>query len=80
MATETADLADALARARSGDETGFLELWRALQPRLLRYLRVLSCGDAEDVASETWLQVVRDLQPVVVTIVVGERPVPSKKE
>ncbi len=62
MATETADLADALARARSGDETGFLELWRALQPRLLRYLRVLSCGDAEDVASETWLQVVRDLQ------------------
>ena len=61
MATETADLADALERARSGDEAGFLELWRALQPRLLRYLRVLSCGDAEDVASETWLQVVRDL-------------------
>lgn len=61
MATETSDLDGALARARSGDEAGFLELWRELQPRLLRYLRVLSCDDADDVASETWLQVVRDL-------------------
>lgn len=50
-----------LARARSGDEVGFLELWRQLQPRLLRYLRVLGCDDADDVASETWLQVIRDL-------------------
>ncbi len=50
-----------LARARSGDEAGFLELWRALQPRLLRYLHVLGCDDPDDVASETWLQVVRDL-------------------
>jgi len=60
-AHDTADLAGALEQARSGNEAGFLQLWRALQPRLLRYLRVLSCGDAEDVASETWLQVVRDL-------------------
>jgi RNA polymerase sigma-70 factor, ECF subfamily len=52
---------DALARARTGDEAGFLELWRALQPRLLRLLRVLGCDDPDDVASETWLQVVRDL-------------------
>jgi RNA polymerase sigma-70 factor (ECF subfamily) len=55
------DLGRALARAQSGDETGFLELWRHLQPRLLRFLRVLNCDDADDVASETWLQVVRDL-------------------
>jgi RNA polymerase sigma-70 factor (ECF subfamily) len=61
MAAETSDLDDALARAMSGDEAGFLELWRQLQPRLLRYLRVLSRDDADDVASETWLQVVRDL-------------------
>ena len=27
----------------------------------LRYLRVLSCDDPDDIASETWLQVVRDL-------------------
>jgi len=50
-----------VARARSGDEAGFLALWRSLQPRLLRYLRVLGCDDPDDVASETWLQMVRDL-------------------
>jgi RNA polymerase sigma-70 factor, ECF subfamily len=61
MASETGVLDDALARASTGDEAGFLELWRALQPRLLRFLRVLGCDDPEDVASETWLQVVRDL-------------------
>jgi RNA polymerase sigma-70 factor, ECF subfamily len=55
------DLSSALARARSGDEGGFLDLWRQLQPRLLRFLRALSCDDPDDVASETWLQVVRDL-------------------
>jgi RNA polymerase sigma-70 factor, ECF subfamily len=61
MAIET-DLRDgALARSKMGDEAGFLELWRALQPRLLRFVRVLGCADADDVASETWLQVVRDL-------------------
>ena len=50
-----------LARTRSGDEARFLEQWRNLQPRLLRYLRVLGCDDPDDVASETWLQVIRDL-------------------
>jgi RNA polymerase sigma-70 factor, ECF subfamily len=54
-------LDDALNRARAGDETGFLELWRALQPRLLRYLRVQYAEGCEDVAAETWLQIVRDL-------------------
>jgi RNA polymerase sigma-70 factor, ECF subfamily len=52
---------DALGRARSGDEGGFLVLWDNLQPRLLRYLRVLGCDDLDDVASETWLQALRDL-------------------
>jgi RNA polymerase sigma-70 factor (ECF subfamily) len=61
MVTWTEDLGGALARAQSGDEAGFLELWQQLQPRLLRYLRLLNCSDADDVASETWLQVVRDL-------------------
>lgn len=54
-------LDDALRRARSGDESGFLELWRALQPRLLRYLRVHNGEGFEDIAAETWLQIVRDL-------------------
>jgi RNA polymerase sigma-70 factor, ECF subfamily len=61
MLTETDFLDDALARAIAGDEAGFLRLWRTLQPRVLRFLRVVGCDDAEDVASETWLQVVRDL-------------------
>lgn len=61
MTTETGVLDAALARASTGDEAGFLELWRALQPRLLRFLRVVGCDDPDDVASETWLQVVRDL-------------------
>jgi RNA polymerase sigma-70 factor (ECF subfamily) len=55
------ELADAFAAAREGDETGFALLWRAYQPGLLRYLRVVVGAAAEDVASETWLQVARDL-------------------
>jgi RNA polymerase sigma-70 factor, ECF subfamily len=55
------NLADALAAAVSGDESGFAHLWRALHPPLLRYLRVVAGDAAEDVASETWLQAVRDL-------------------
>ncbi len=55
-------LSDALARARTGDHDGFVELFRALQPMLVRYLRGLDLGRADDVASETWLQVVRDLE------------------
>jgi RNA polymerase sigma-70 factor (ECF subfamily) len=54
-------LDEALVTARAGDEAGFLVLWDALQPRLLRYLRVVGGDDVEDVAAETWLQVVRDL-------------------
>lgn len=36
-------------------------LYQSVQPALLRYLRVLVGEDAEDVASEAWLHVVRDL-------------------
>jgi len=61
MAMQTDVVEAALARAAAGDEAGFRQLWRVLQPRLLRFLRVLGCADPEDVASETWLQVVRDL-------------------
>ncbi len=55
------DLADALRLARKGDEAGFARLWRGYHPALLRYLRVVVGEAAEDVASETWLQVSRDL-------------------
>lgn len=45
----------------AGDEAGFAALWRSLHPALLRYLRVVAGEAADDVASETWLQAVRDL-------------------
>ncbi len=55
------DLLFALRAAQSGDEQGFAAVWRALQPAVLRYLRVVVGDAAEDVASETWLQAARDL-------------------
>lgn len=55
------ELGAAYAAARAGDAAGFAVLWRSLQPLVLRYLRVLAGQSAEDVASETWLQVARDL-------------------
>jgi RNA polymerase sigma-70 factor (ECF subfamily) len=55
------DLLPALRAAQGGDERGFATLWRALQPAVLRYLRVVVGDAAEDVASETWLQAARDL-------------------
>jgi RNA polymerase sigma-70 factor (ECF subfamily) len=55
------NLDTALARARAGDESGFLMLWTDLNPRLLRYLRVLGGDEMDDVASEAWLQAIRDL-------------------
>lgn len=36
-------------------------MWRALHPPLLRYLTVRGNASPEDLAAETWLQVIRDL-------------------
>lgn len=49
-----------LASAQGGDETAFACLFRDLQPALLRYLQVIT-PEAEDVAGDTWLQVVKGL-------------------
>ena len=51
-----------LAAACRGDEEAFARLFRAHQPLLLRYLRPLAGGAHEDVAAETWVQVVRGLR------------------
>lgn len=62
-----ADLTEAVRAAQRGDEEAFRLLFRTVQPGLLRYLRVLVGGrpedaqDAEDIASEAWLQIARDL-------------------
>ena len=52
---------DVLLAAAGGDEEAFGTLWRDLQPRLLRYFRVVSPSVAEDLASETWLGVIRGI-------------------
>lgn len=52
----------AVQRMLAGDEEAFRHVYRAVQPGLLRYLSVLvGFSEAEDVASETWSQAVRDL-------------------
>jgi RNA polymerase sigma-70 factor (ECF subfamily) len=50
-----------LRAAAGGDEEAFGKLWSDLQPRLLRYFRVVSPAVAEDLASETWLGVIRGI-------------------
>jgi RNA polymerase sigma-70 factor, ECF subfamily len=59
---QDADLSVALRAAQAGDEQAFRLLFREVQPRLLRYLRAIVADDAEDVASEAWLQIARDIR------------------
>jgi RNA polymerase sigma-70 factor (ECF subfamily) len=55
-------LSAAVSAAQDGDEDAFRMLYRTIQPGLIRYLWVQVGDVAEDVASETWLQVARDLR------------------
>ncbi len=55
------DLSEAVRAAQQGDEQAFRAIYRDVQPRLLRYLRTMVGDDAEDVASEAWLHIARDL-------------------
>lgn len=55
------ELGSAVARAQQGDETAFAVAYRIVQPGLLGYLRGLVGDDAEDVASDAWLEIARDL-------------------
>ncbi|KOV67226.1 RNA polymerase sigma factor [Streptomyces sp. MMG1121] len=55
------ELGAAVARAQDGDETAFATAYRIVQPGLLGYLRGIVGEDAEDVAADAWLEIVRDL-------------------
>jgi RNA polymerase sigma-70 factor, ECF subfamily len=55
------DFAWVLASAQGGDDDQFAVLWRDANPALLRYLRVLAPENADDIAAETWVHVVRGL-------------------
>ncbi|MDH2391837.1 MULTISPECIES: RNA polymerase sigma factor [Streptomyces] len=62
MLGDDAELTAAVLAAQDGDETAFRTVYRAVHPRLLGYVRTLvGEADAEDVASEAWLQIARDL-------------------
>ncbi|MFE9439594.1 RNA polymerase sigma factor [Streptomyces sp. NPDC006602] len=55
------ELGAAVARAQQGDEAAFAVAYRLVQPGLLGYVRGLVGDDAEDVASDAWLEIARDL-------------------
>ncbi|AMW12485.1 RNA polymerase subunit sigma-24 [Streptomyces qaidamensis] len=55
------ELGAAVAKAQQGDEAAFAVAYRFVQPGLLGYLRGLVGDDAEDVASDAWLEIARDL-------------------
>jgi RNA polymerase sigma-70 factor, ECF subfamily len=59
---DDADLDLVVRAACAGDDDAFRALYRAVQPSVLRYLRALVGQDAEDVASEAWLQIARDIR------------------
>lgn len=50
-----------LAAAQAGAGWAFERLFRAHQPRLVRYLRAQAGSDGDDVAADTWLSVARGL-------------------
>jgi RNA polymerase sigma-70 factor (ECF subfamily) len=61
MSTTGTEFAEVLVAAQSGAEWAIAVLWGALHGPLLRFLRGLDPGAAEDLESETWLRVARDL-------------------
>ncbi|MFJ4622541.1 RNA polymerase sigma factor [Streptomyces sp. NPDC088812] len=55
------ELGAAVARAQEGDEAAFAVAYRIVHPGLVGYLRGMVGDDAEDVASDAWLEIARDL-------------------
>ena len=51
---------DRIAAAQAGDEAAFTQLFRSLNPAVVRYLTVLGGSSlAEDLAAETWVAALR---------------------
>jgi len=55
------DFGSLLEAARQGEGSALTELYRALYPRIVRYVGAVEPAEAEDVACDTWLDVVRAL-------------------
>ncbi|MFE2425458.1 RNA polymerase sigma factor [Streptomyces sp. NPDC059373] len=59
---DDAELGAAVERAQGGDEAAFTVVYRLVDPLLHGYVRaIVGPADAEDVTSETWLEIARDL-------------------
>jgi RNA polymerase sigma-70 factor (ECF subfamily) len=56
------DFEAVLAAAGNGQGWALAELYRALYPRIVRYLRAVESTEAEDLASDSWLDIVRGLE------------------
>jgi RNA polymerase sigma-70 factor (ECF subfamily) len=50
-----------LAAAQGGEDWAVARLYRSLQPGILRYISAREPHDAEDIASQVWLEVARGL-------------------
>ncbi|MEU6626279.1 RNA polymerase sigma factor [Streptomyces litmocidini] len=61
MRVDDTTLQRAVQRAQNGDDEAFVDVYRIVQPGLLGYLRGLVGDSAEDVASDAWLEIARDL-------------------
>ncbi|MFH9608208.1 RNA polymerase sigma factor [Streptomyces sp. NPDC017448] len=61
MGAYDAELGAAVERAQQGDDEGFAVAYRLVQPGLVGYVRGLVGDEAEDVASDAWLDIARDL-------------------
>jgi RNA polymerase sigma-70 factor (ECF subfamily) len=59
--TRDLDFSSLLDAARQGEQRALTEIFRAYQPRLLRYLRAQEPGMADDLAADVWLAVARGL-------------------
>ena len=51
-----------LRDAQAGSDRAVAELYRRHNPKLVRYLRAQAPGEADDLASETWLSAARNLR------------------
>ena len=55
------EFADALSAAKAGDDAGVTRLYRDAVPRVLGYVRAQGVPDPEDVVSEVFVSMVRNL-------------------
>ena len=56
------DFQQTLADARAGEGTAIGALFRDLYPRVVRYLSAFEPGEADDLGSDTWIDVVSALE------------------